>query len=124
MKYVEMNIDEMKQVKETWQIHLRIFVRKLKKLNSIPETKENFTELKQLETCYTYCVEIISNIISIYKDLINLGENCTLDEKYFIDKMNEVKRLHSNFRLEGNKYNHLAKKYFITIHTKKDELNF
>ena len=124
MKYTEMNIDEMKKVKNTWQIHLKIFTRKLQRLSAIEQTKENMCDIKQLEMSYTYCIDAIHQIISIYKKLIDLGENCELDEKYFIDKINEIKRLHTNFRIEANKYNNLAKKYFISIHTKKDELNF
>ena len=107
--YVEMNIDEMKEVKETWQIHLRLFARKIRKVKNIEETTENRYELKELEMNYTYCVNIISEIISIYKELIDLAENCDLDEDYFKKQIETVKRLHANFRIEANK-----KKYKIS----------
>ena len=85
--YVEMNIDEMKQVKETWQIHLKIFTRKLRNIANIPESKENRWELKQLEAHYSFCIESIKDIMAIYSNLINLAEDCDLDEDFFLKEI-------------------------------------
>lgn len=123
--YVEMNIDEMKQVKETWQIHLRLYIRKLRKLRNIEETKENMYDLHQLDMSYSYCINTISNIISIYKELIDLAEMCELGEDYFSKKIKEVQRLHSSFRLEANNKHikDLANKLSIEELHKKLDLN-
>ena len=112
MHYVEMNIDEMKKVKETLQIHLKNFTTKLNALNNI-ETS-NAYELKPLEMCYSYCIMAIKQIISVYRDLINRGEMDKLDESYFLKKMKEVQRVHTNLRLEYNKkiYQDLENRYF------------
>lgn len=123
--YVEMNIDEMKEVKETWQIHLKLYVRKLRKLSNIEETKTNRCDIHQLEMNYTYCINTISDIISIYKELIDLAEMCELGEDYFTKKIKEVQRLHANFRLEANKKSikDLANKLSIEELNKKLNLN-
>ena len=123
--YVEMNIDEMKDVKETWQIHLKLFSRKLRKLRNIEETKANRCDIHQLEMSYTYCINTISDIITIYKELIDLAEMCELGEDYFLKKIKEVQRLHSNFRLEANKKNikDLTFKLNLEILTNKHNLN-
>lgn len=124
MDYIEMNVDEMKKVKDTWQIHLKIFTRKIKHLSTI-DAKENKWELKQLEMCYTFCLDKIKPIISIYTNLINLGENCELDEDYFIKKIKEVQRLHSDLRTEINRKSNreLAKKYNYNTNSTKPNLN-
>lgn len=124
-KYIEMNIDEMKKVKDTWQIHKKIFTRRLNHLNIIEQTEENKWELMQLELCYSYCLDIIKQIISIYSNLIDLAENCDLDEDYFIKKIKEVQRMHSNLTIEFNKKanKELYKKYGYDKHSKKEELN-
>jgi len=124
-KYVEMNIDEMKKVKETWQIHLKIYARKLRRLKNIEETKANRNDIYQLNMSYSYCINILSEVISIYKELIDLGEMDELDETYFLKRIKEVQRLHSNFKLEANKKNikDLTFKLNLEILTKKNNLN-
>lgn len=123
--YVEMNIDEMKDVKETWQIHLKLYARKLRKLRNTEETKENRSDIHQLEMNYTFCINTISDIISIYKELIDLAEMCELGEDFFLKKIKEVQRLHANFRLEANKKSikDIANKLSIEELNKKLNLN-
>lgn len=124
-KYIEMNIDEMKQVKETWQIHLKIYSRKLRRLKNIEETKENRNDIYQLSMSYSYCINILSEVISIYKELINLGEMNELDETYFLKKIKEVQRLHANFKIEASKkqIKDLTFKFSLDQFSKKPNLN-
>ena len=123
--YVEMNIDEMKQVKETWQIHLKIFTRKLRNIANIPESKENRWELKQLEAHYSFCIESIKDIMAIYSNLINLAEDCDLDEDFFLKEIKKVQRIHKSLREENNKktIQAVANKYSYSNNHKHTSLN-
>jgi len=123
--YIEMNIDEMKQVKETWQIHLKIFIRRLRHVQNIEETKENRWELLQLAESLKLSIETIKKVMAIYSELINLGENCELDEDYFLSEMKEVQILHKSFKDENNKKStkDLLKKYPYNYHSTKPTLN-
>ena len=125
MDYKEMNIDEMKQVKDTWQIHLKIFIKRLKHVQNIEETKENRWELVQLAESLKISIETIKKVIAIYSELINLGEACELDEDYFLDEMKEVQILHKGFKEECNKKStkELMKKYPYNYHSSKPILN-
>lgn len=111
-EYVEMNIDEMKNIKETWQIILKNFTSKLSSLNYI-ETNNNF-ELIPLEVYYSHCIVSIKHIVHIYSDLINKGEMDELDEDYFLKKIKEIQRIHKNIQIESSNktYKKLEQTYF------------
>ena len=103
MKYQEMHIDEMKQVKDSWKSHLKTFSYKLNHVKCVKETKENRWELMQLEELYSFCIDYCKKIIAKYSNLIDLAENCDLEEHYFLKEMKEVQKLHETMRKELNK---------------------
>lgn len=101
-KYVEMHIDEMKAVKESWQRFLKMARNNLRHVLSLKETKENRWELLSLEKHYDYCLDAIKKILAIYSELINLGEDCDLEENYFIKRIKEIQRIHKDLHKEFN----------------------
>lgn len=114
--YVEMNIDEMKSVKEQLKIYFREFKDRLKQLNLINVTNENRWELLALEKSYEYFINEIRKINSIYSRLINLGENDDLDERFFLKQIKEVQKIHTELRKEfaGQNFKSLEEKYIST----------
>ncbi len=104
-QYIEMNIDEMKSVKSEFKKQLKTYKRKLSALNTVEETKQNRWVIRSLEMHYNYCIETISEILSIYSNLINLAEDCDLEEDYFIKKIKEVQIIHKSLQIEQNKKN-------------------
>ena len=70
---------------------------------NIEETKENRWELKSLEMSYTYFVDSIKKIISIYTALINLAEDCDLEEEDFLKAMQQIKLINNDLHIEANK---------------------
>ena len=102
-KYVEMHIDEMKSVKDSWKRYFKMARNNLNRLKSVEETKENRWELKALEMYYTYFMNRIREIISIYSELINLAEDCELEESDFLDAMKEVQLINKDLHIEANK---------------------
>ena len=96
--YVEMNIDEMKQVKETWQIHLKIYARKLRRLKNISQTE--FAEMLDISVSALSKIErgvnsprvITAEAIAEHLD-ISLGRllssKNTADKQDYIDEIIE-----------------------------------
>ena len=95
-KYVEMNIDEMKSIKAIFRIRLKSYANKLKQAPNVA-----------LKESYSECVRLIKHIIDIYKDLIDLGENCELEENYFKTKIKEIQRLHNALQQEEKRIERL-----------------
>ncbi len=120
-KYVEMHIDEMKAVKDSWKGYFKTARNNLKHLNCIEETKENRWELKSLEMSYTFFIDNIKKIISIYSALINLAENDELDEDNFLGAMKVVKHINNDLHIEANKktFKQLNMKYIESLRTAK-----
>ena len=102
-KYIEMHIDEMKSAKNCWQTWQRDARRLLKKIQNIEETKLNRWELKSLEMSYSFFIEKIGEIISTYSKLINLAENCDLEEDYFLKTIKLVQCTHKELGQEYHK---------------------
>lgn len=102
-KYIEMHIDEMKSVKDSWKRYFKMARNNLNRLKCVEETKENRWELKALEMYYTYFMNRIREIISIYSELINLAEDCELEESDFLDAMKEVQLINKDLHIEANK---------------------
>lgn len=115
-KYVEMNIDEMKSVKEQLKIYSREFKDRLKQVYSINVTNENCWELLTLEKSYEYFINKLGKINSLYSQLINLGENDDLDERFFLKQIKEVQKIHTELRKEfvGKNFKSLEEKYIST----------
>ncbi len=101
-EYVEMNIDEMKEVKDAWKRNSKTIQRKLKQVECIEETKENRWDLLSLQKNYIYFLDTIKRIMGIYSELINLGEMDELDEDYFVKRIKEVQRIHNDLHKEIN----------------------
>ena len=116
-KYVEMHIDEMKSVKDSWRRFFKMARNNLNHLKCIEETKENRWELKSLEMSYTFFIDQIKKIISIYSALINLAENDELEEEDFLDAMKAVKLLNNDLHVEANKktFKQLNMKYIESL---------
>lgn len=112
IEYVEMHIDEMKAVKESWQNFLRMAKNNLRHLQCVEETKDNRWELKSLEMSYNFFIEQIKKIVSEYSQLINLGEDCDLEESDFVGAMKVIKRLNLELKRE------YAKKSFKELNIK------
>lgn len=102
-KYVEMNIDEMKAVKKSWCGYLDMARNNLKHIRCIEETKENRWELKSLEMNYTFFIDQIDKIVSIYGYLINKAEDCELHEEVFKKAMKYVQLINKDLHIEANK---------------------
>lgn len=101
--YVEMTIDEMKGVKDTWKLWGKMIMSARRKVQNIEETKENRWDLKALECILDFDFDITKKIVKIYSELINLGEDCELDEEYFIKQMKKAQRLHKELQVENKK---------------------
>ena len=125
MKYQEMHIDEMKQVKDSWKSHLKTFSYKLNHVKCVKETKENRWELKSLEMSYTFFLDEIRKIISIYSNLINLAEECDLGESDFVEAMKMVKLINNSLHVEANKktFKALNMKYIEGLRPAKNIVN-
>ena len=102
-EYVEMYIDDMKAAKESWQSWLRVAKRLLIRIQSIEETKTNRWELKSLEKSYGFFIDQMKKMVSIYGKLIDLAEDCELEESYFLDAMKELQRVNNDLKKEYNK---------------------
>lgn len=111
-KYIEMHIDDMKSAKNGWQSWQSTAKRLLRKIQNTEETKSNRWELKSLEMSYTFFIKKIGEIISIYSKLINLAENCDLEEDYFLKTIKSVQRINKELKQEYNK------KSFIELNNK------
>ena len=122
VKYVEMHIDEMKSVKEAWKRYFKMARNNLNHLKCVEETKENRWELKSLEMSYTFFMDEIKKIISIYTALINLAEDCDLEESDFIDAMKAVQLVNKDLKKEYNKksFKALNLKYVEGLRKSKD----
>ena len=116
-KYVEMHIDEMKSVKDSWKRYFKMARNNLKYISCIEETRENRWDLKSLEMSYTFFIDQIKKIISIYSALINLAENDELEEEDFLDAMKSVKLLNKDLHIEANKktFKQLNMKYIESL---------
>lgn len=116
-KYVEMHIDEMKSVKDSWRRFFKMARNNLNHLKCIEETKENRWDLKSLEMSYTFFIDQIKKIISIYSALINLAENDELEEEDFLDAMKAIKLLNNDLHIEANKktFKQLNMKYIESL---------
>ena len=122
VKYSEMHVDEMKAVKESWKRYFKMARNNLKHVQCIEETKENRWELKSLEMSYTYFIDQIKKIVSIYSALINVAEECELDEADFLKAMKAVQLINKDLHIEANKKNFKAFniKYIEGIRPAKD----
>ncbi|MBO5954866.1 MAG: hypothetical protein J6Q13_02730 [Clostridia bacterium] len=122
MEYIEMHIDEMKSVKESWKCYFKMAKNNLKHIQNIEETKENRWELKSLTMSYTYFIDQISKIVKIYSELINLAEDCELEEKDFVDAMKVVQKLNNDLHIESNKktFKSLNIKYIESLRPAKN----
>lgn len=105
VEYAEMHIDEMKSVKEAWKRYFKMARNNLNHLKGLEETKENRWELKSLEMSYTFFIDSIRKIVSIYTALINLAENSNLEEMDFLKAMQAVQLVNKNLHIELNKKN-------------------
>lgn len=121
-KYVEMHIDEMKSVKDAWKKYFKMARNNFNHLKCVEETKENRWDLKGLEISYSFIMEQIRKIISIYSNLINLAEDCDLEESDFLDAMKEVQLINKELRNESNKktFKALNSKYIEGLRPAKD----
>ena len=124
-KYIEMHIDEMKSVKDSWKRFFKMAKNNLKHIQCIEETKENRWDLKSLEMSYTYFIDQIKKIISIYSELINLAENDQLEEDDFLEAMKAVKLLNNDLHVEANKklFKNLNIKYIESLRPAKNIIN-
>ncbi len=124
-EYTEMYVDEMKQVKEAWKKHSKMARNNLNHIQCIEETKENRWELKSLEMSYTFFIDTIKKIISIYNELINLAEDCDLEEHDFLKAMKAVQLLNNDLHIESNKktFKALNIKYIEGLRPAKDIVN-
>lgn len=124
-KYVEMHVDEMKAVKDSWKRFLKMARNNLKHINNIEETKENRWELKSLEMSYTFFIDNIKQIISIYSELIDIAEYNELEEQDFLEAMKQVKLLNNDLHIEANKksFKNLNIKYIESLRPAKNIIN-
>ena len=104
-EYKEMYVDEMKQVKKSWQAFLKMAKNNLNHVLSIEETKENRWELKSLEESYKLFIHGIKRIIKKYSELIDLGEMSELEEDYFLQVMEEIKIINNDLTKESESKN-------------------
>lgn len=116
-KYVEMHIDEMKSVKDSWKRYFKMARNNLNHLKCIEETKENRWELKSLEMSYTFIIDQITKIVKIYSSLINLAEDCDLEEEEFLEAMIAVQIINKELHVEANKktFKQLNMKYIESL---------
>ena len=119
--YIEMHVDEMKKVKDAWKRYFKMARNNLKHVQCIEETKENRWELKSLEMSYSYFIDSIKKIISIYNSLIDLAEECDLEESDFLDAMKAVQLLNKDLHIEANKrtFKQLNIKYIESLRSAK-----
>lgn len=124
-KYVEMHIDEMKSVKDAWKRYFKMARNNLNHLKCVEETKENRWDLKSLEMSYSFFMDQIKKIISIYSELISLAEDCELDESDFKDAMKAVKLINRDLHVEANKksFKALNMKYIEGLRPAKNIVN-
>ena len=124
-KYVEMHIDEMKSVKDSWKRYFKMARNNLKHISCIEETRENRWDLKSLEMSYTFFIDQIKKIISIYSALINLAENDELEEEDFLGAMKAVKLLNNDLHIEANKktFKSLNVKYIESLRPANNIVN-
>lgn len=120
-KYVEMHIDEMKSVKEAWKRYFKMARNNYNHLKCIVENKENRWELKSLEMSYSFIIDQIKKIVSTYSKLINLAEDCDLEESDFTDAMKQVKLINNTIHIEANKktFKSLNVKYIESLRLAK-----
>lgn len=116
-KYIEMHIDDMKSAKNRWQTWQGDAKRLLRKIQNMEETKSNRWELKSLEMSYSFFIEKMGKIISTYSKLINLAENCDLEEDYFLKTIKLIQRIHKELKQEYYKksFTELNNKYVHEI---------
>ena len=121
-EYIEMNIDEMKSVKDSWKRYLKMAKNNLNHLKCIEETKENRWELKSLEMSYNFFIDQIKKIMSIYSELINMAEDCELDEEDFLDGMKAIQLINKDLHLEMSKksFKQLNLKFIEGLRTAHD----
>lgn len=117
IEYVEMYVDDMKAAKNGWQSWLRVAKRKLKQVQSIEVTLANRWELKSLEMSYNFFIDQMRKITSVYGELIDLAENCELDEEEFQSAMKVLKQLNNDLSKEYHKksFSALNNKYIEGI---------
>ena len=121
-KYIEMHVDEMKSVKDSWKKYFKMVRNNLNHLKCIEETKENRWELKSLEMSYTFFIDNIKKIVSIYSSLINLAEDCELEEEDFLEAMIAVQLINKDLHIEANKktFKQLNMKYIESLRPAKN----
>ena len=121
MKNNTINIEEIKQIKKTFQIHLSHFTKKYNKLLAMDDKSKEFLQLK---CYYSFCIDTLDDIVEIYADLINLFKKDELKKDYFQKKIQEAQRLHKNINIETNKptTKRLLNIYNIDIYSKKGDL--
>ena len=71
---------------------------------------------------YRFFIDQISKIIKIYSELINLAEDCDLDEDDFLDAMKVVQKINKDIKTEYNKqsFKVLNIKYIEGLREAKD----
>lgn len=98
-----MTIDEMISAKESWKGFLKMAKNNLKRIRNIEETKENRWDLKSLEMSYTYFIDQMGKIVSLYSQLIILTQEDDMDEYTFEKVMLALQLINKNLHQECNK---------------------
>ena len=122
LDYVEMHVDEMKGVKDSWKRYFKMARNNFNHIKYIEETKENRWDLQALEMYYKFFMNRIKDIIEIYSQLIDLAENDELEEKDFIKSMKAVKLINKELHVEASKktFKTLNMKYIEGLRPAKD----
>lgn len=112
-KYIEMHIDDMKQAKMSWKKWLKTARGLLRKIQQIEETKANRWDLKSLEMSYSFFIDEMGKIVTVYSMLIDLAEDCELTQDDFLNAMKGVQLINNELRKEYNKktFTELNNKY-------------
>lgn len=118
-KYVEMTLDEMKQVKEVWKGYFKTAKNNIKYIQTIEETKENRWELKTLEVEYSFFIDHIKKIVKIYAAMICDKESGDLEPEHFAMAMKVLQILNNELHEEFKKksFKELNAKYIEGLET-------
>ena len=112
-----MSLEDMISSQSSWKTWLDVARKRLKKVQSIEETKENRWELKSLEASYVFFIDQMDMMVYIYAGMINLAKNDELEQYVFDRAVKELKIINGELRKEydNKKFRDLNNKYFDGI---------
>jgi len=112
-----MSLEDMISSQSSWKTWLSVARKRLKKVQSIEETKENRWELKSLEASYAFFIDQMDMMVFIYAGMIDLAKNNELEQYVFDRAVKELQIINGELRKEYEKkfFKELNNKYLDGI---------